>query len=222
MVLSDPVASSLPADAFGRASILSEARSIAQGLQDKGFQPASQPFVPLYKAALAHYQMLGTIATALLAFAGGAFAFTRIRPDFRARNRVETLVMWGLMLASLIAIITTLGILASLLFETYRFFALVSPLEFLTGTDWNPEGVRHSRCRKRLWGNPFILGDDLYRRDHRHAGGDSPWIDERDFPDAICQRPCAQLDEAGARNSRGHPDRGLRLFRRAHRRADGA
>ncbi|MGB5021368.1 phosphate ABC transporter permease subunit PstC [Sphingorhabdus sp.] len=139
MVLSDPVASSLPADAFGRASILSEARSIAQGLQDKGFQPASQPFVPLYKAALAHYQLLGTIATALLAFAGGAFAFTRIRPDFRARNRVETLVMWGLMLASLIAIITTLGILASLLFETYRFFTLVSPLEFLTGTDWNPK-----------------------------------------------------------------------------------
>ncbi|MFZ1477395.1 MAG: phosphate ABC transporter permease subunit PstC, partial [Sphingorhabdus sp.] len=49
------------------------------------------------------------------------------------------LVMWGLMLASLIAIITTLGILASLLFETYRFFTLVSPLEFLTGTDWNPK-----------------------------------------------------------------------------------
>lgn len=141
MVLTDPVAASLPADAFGRASILSEARSIAQGLQEKGFQPASQPFVPLYKAALAHYQWLGTIASALLAFAGGAFAFTRIRPDFRARNRVESLVMWGLMLASLIAIITTLGILASLLFETYRFFTLVSPLEFLTGTDWNPKAT---------------------------------------------------------------------------------
>jgi phosphate transport system permease protein len=44
-----------------------------------------------------------------------------------------------LVTASLVAILTTFGIVASLLFETLRFFSLVSPAEFLFGTQWSPQ-----------------------------------------------------------------------------------
>src|SRR3546814_18880241 len=73
-----------------------------------------------------------------LALAGGLYAFTRIRPDFRARSRVEKIVMMLLLLASLVAILTTFGMVLSLLFESIRFFRLVSPAEFLFGTTWAP------------------------------------------------------------------------------------
>jgi hypothetical protein len=67
-----------------------------------------------------------------------------------------------------------------------------------------------------------VLGHDLHRRDHRDDRGDPAGSDERDLPDAICQRAGAALDEADAGDSRRHSDGGLRLFRRADCRADGA
>ena len=141
MVLQSPAAANLPPDAFGRSAILSEARSMAMGMQDTAFQTQSEALVQYYKAAISHYQWIGLAATLLLIFAGGAFAFTRVKPDFRARNLVERLVLGALLLASLVAIITTLGIFASLIFETSQFFSMVNPIEFLFGTSWNPKDV---------------------------------------------------------------------------------
>ncbi len=139
MVLASPLAANLPSDAFGRAVILSEARSIAEGMQQVAFQKQSLQLVPLYRDAIAWYQGIGVAGALLLLFIGGTMAFTRVKPDFRARDRVERLVMAGLLLASLLAIITTLGIFASLIFETFKFFSIVSPFEFLFGTTWNPK-----------------------------------------------------------------------------------
>jgi phosphate transport system permease protein len=45
----------------------------------------------------------------------------------------------GLMLASTLAILVTVGIVLSLVFETARFFAVVSPADFLFGTHWSPQ-----------------------------------------------------------------------------------
>ncbi len=44
-----------------------------------------------------------------------------------------------LLMASLVAILTTLGIFVSLVFETVRFFGMVNPLDFLFGTHWGPD-----------------------------------------------------------------------------------
>lgn len=76
-----------------------------------------------------------------LALAGLAFARTRIRADFRARDRVEGVVGLALMLTSAIAILTTLGIVFSLLFESIRFFASIDWRihEFLFGLHWSPQ-----------------------------------------------------------------------------------
>ena len=64
---------------------------------------------------------------------------TVFNPAFRARNAVEVLLLAGLGVCSVIAIITTIGIVFSVIFESIRFFKLIPPLEFLTGIIWNPE-----------------------------------------------------------------------------------
>ncbi|GLI97380.1 phosphate ABC transporter permease subunit PstC [Sphingobium sp. BS19] len=140
-VLADPAAQSLPSDSFGRGAILSEARNIASGKQAMAFNPAAQALVEPYRAATSKFGTGGVVLALILAFAGGAFAFTRIRPDFRARTRVERLVMALLLGASLLAIVTTVGIVASLLWESLRFFSMVNPFEFLFGTKWSPQSA---------------------------------------------------------------------------------
>jgi phosphate transport system permease protein len=122
-----------------RSAILAESRSLATGQLAGAFNAQAQALAPAYKAEIGKYRLIGTILALVLAFSGGAYAFTRVRPDFRARTRVERLVMWILLAASLIAILTTVGIVASLLFESIRFFNLVSPFEFLFGTQWSPQ-----------------------------------------------------------------------------------
>ncbi len=62
----------------------------------------------------------------------------RINPSLRARNQVERMVMVLLMLSSGIAILTTVGIVLSMVGETLKFFTFVSPLEFFFGTVWQP------------------------------------------------------------------------------------
>jgi phosphate transport system permease protein len=138
-VLSAPAAADLPQDGFAKAAILSEARAIAQGMQQAAFQPKAEALVPLYRDALSHYRWIGFALAMVLFFAGGFFSYTRLKPDLRARTKVERLIMVALLIASLIATITTIGIFASLILETVRFFNLVSPIEFLFGTNWSPK-----------------------------------------------------------------------------------
>ena len=79
--------------------------------------------------------------TLALALAGFALAYPRISPAFRARNRVEGWIGGLLTVFSAVAVLTTLGIILSLVFESLRFFSAVSPLHFLFGTDWAPQGA---------------------------------------------------------------------------------
>ncbi|APG62209.1 phosphate ABC transporter permease subunit PstC [Sphingorhabdus lutea] len=138
-VLASPDAVSLPSDAGARAAILSEARNIANGVQDVAFQDGSEKLVDDYRQATSLYNLIQLIILGIIIFACGAFAFLRIKPDFRARSKVERLMLGVLLAASLIAIITTLGIVASLMFETFQFFTHVSVSEFIFGTEWNPK-----------------------------------------------------------------------------------
>ena len=138
-VLGSPAAASLPAEAMQRSAILSEARGLADGSLQAAFDPLAEGLAPAYREASTRYGLIGTVAALLLAFAGGAYAYSRVSPNFRARTRVERLVMATLLLASLIAVLTTLGIVLSLLFESLRFFARISPMEFLFGLQWSPQ-----------------------------------------------------------------------------------
>jgi phosphate transport system permease protein len=74
-----------------------------------------------------------------LGVAGLAWSWRRVAPAFRARHRVERVVRVALILASLVAVVTTIGIILSVLFESIRFFSLVPVDEFLFGLEWSPQ-----------------------------------------------------------------------------------
>ncbi len=82
---------------------------------------------------------ISAVAAFAVALSALGLALRRLSPDFRARNRVERTTEHILLIASTVAIFTTIGIFLSVLFETLRFFQQVSPFEFLFGLSWSPQ-----------------------------------------------------------------------------------
>jgi phosphate transport system permease protein len=76
---------------------------------------------------------------AAVGIAGFLYAWKAIAPDFRARHQVETIVKLLLAVSATIAILTTIGIVVSLIAESMRFFSMVSPIDFLFGLTWTPQ-----------------------------------------------------------------------------------
>jgi phosphate transport system permease protein len=88
-------------------------------------------------------QGIGFILMVVVCFALGAgglvIARSKISPSLRARNTVEAVVNVILIICSTIAILTTVGIVLSLLFESFVFFTKVPFYEFLFGLNWSPQ-----------------------------------------------------------------------------------
>lgn len=141
-------------DAWSAASVqasglLSEGQSAASVVKDVHsgmslFDGAdASPAHGVARAALGRVRgIVGVAIAALVAVAGAvglALARQRITPELRARNQVERIFTAALMACSVVAILTTIGIVLSLFFEAIRFFRLTSPLEFFFGTEWSPQ-----------------------------------------------------------------------------------
>ena len=101
---------------------------------------------PALATAAEHYLTLqgrSRLAMVILALCLSAYGFyvarKNLSQDFRARNRVEKIVRIVMIVASTFAIMVTVGIVLSLIFETVRFFEKVSFTEFLFGLNWSPQ-----------------------------------------------------------------------------------
>jgi phosphate transport system permease protein len=119
--------------------LLSEIKSVAAGNVFGEPSATVEAAAERYQTwqAISRYAM---VAAALsLALLGLAVARGRISPGFRARHGTERIISGLMMACSLIAILTTLGIVLSLLIEALRFFERVSPLEFFFGLRWEPQ-----------------------------------------------------------------------------------
>jgi phosphate transport system permease protein len=78
-------------------------------------------------------------AAAAIAGTGALAAlYPRIEAHFRARNLFERIVLVALAACSAVAILTTIGIVFSVLLESLAFFHAVPVFEFLFGTQWSP------------------------------------------------------------------------------------
>jgi len=75
----------------------------------------------------------------LLGLCGAAVGVRLLAPRFAARPAVERVFEIVMIVASAIAILTTIGIVLSLIFETLRFFEKVPVMEFLFGLSWSPQ-----------------------------------------------------------------------------------
>jgi phosphate transport system permease protein len=120
--------------------IFNDIRNIAvYGVGDRTVDPA-------VIAAVDHYKSLKSISFAALAVAVLALAILglgwsqrRVVPAMRARNRVERIVMVLLIACSTLSVLTTVGIVLSLFFESLRFFHAVPFWDFLFGLQWSPQ-----------------------------------------------------------------------------------
>ncbi|QWK77631.1 phosphate ABC transporter permease subunit PstC [Ochrobactrum sp. BTU1] len=81
---------------------------------------------------------VGSVIALVIAIAGLVFGLSGIKRRTRARNNVERIVLWGLVASSGIAILTTIGIVFSVLFQTVTFFQSIAPMDFFFGTVWDP------------------------------------------------------------------------------------
>jgi phosphate transport system permease protein len=83
------------------------------------------------------------IVVAIAALIGGGLVigYRSLSTRFRARHAVERTAMGLLIAASSVAIVTTLGIVLSLIFESLRFFEKVPFFQFLFGLHWSPQSA---------------------------------------------------------------------------------
>jgi phosphate transport system permease protein len=140
-----PPGAATPADPAQRELFWNDVENLARGSfaahsADELVVSTADRYVALRSRALTGALALAT----LLGAAGGALALRRVRPAFAARNRVERFLRGLLLASSSLAILVTIGIVLSLVFETTRFFQSVSVIEFLFGTQWSPQTAMRS------------------------------------------------------------------------------
>ena len=118
-----------------QSSFLRTARAIADGTTNTA---ASSDVMRQAVGLFGQYGSFSTtvisIVVVVLMALGLAYSMRTISRSLRARQFVERTAMVFLIAASGIAILTTLGIVLSLIFESYRFFEKVPVLDFLFGT----------------------------------------------------------------------------------------
>lgn len=145
-----------------RELVLSDARSLAEG----NIASRSGPLRDEIAARFARADTLrvtATLALSLLAAAvAGGLMVSRVAPAWRARNKSEAIIRWGLMLCAAIAILTTIGIIFSLIFETLSFFAALDWRldKFLFGSVWSPLSGVHDGVMdaEKVGAVPLFLG----------------------------------------------------------------
>ncbi len=126
-------------DGAQRSLLIGEIRQLAGGVSFGQPRPetiaAAEHLLAL--ESLADWALLA-VAAAMLAI-GAFFGYRAVEHRFRARQSVERAVTWFMLFSSLVAILTTAGIVASLIYESLQFFARVPVTEFLFGLRWEPQ-----------------------------------------------------------------------------------
>jgi phosphate transport system permease protein len=120
--------------------IVNDIRNLVHGNIVSGeVTPQIQAAADSYALLLDRSRNLRAWAVLLMALAGAGYAVRSIRRQKRARNAVEKAVLGFMLLCSTIAVLTTVGIVASVLFEAIRFFDQVPLADFLFGLTWSPQ-----------------------------------------------------------------------------------
>lgn len=117
-------------------------RRIRQLADNIGFVTDARVWEIAAAERLTHYRAISSgfmwaLLSTLTTF-GLLMSTCRIAPSLRARNQIERFLLFILLLCSTIAILTTVGIVLSMVGETLRFFHFIKPLDFFLGTTWNP------------------------------------------------------------------------------------
>jgi phosphate transport system permease protein len=102
---------------------------------DESMQAAADHFRSLHRIG----DLALSVVCLALAIGGIGLACRWIAPQLRARNNVELALNVALIACSTLAILTTVGIVLSVLFEAIRFFETIPLTDFLFGLEWSPQ-----------------------------------------------------------------------------------
>lgn len=143
-VIQGKVLSSLPASyqdmtATDAGLLWTEINNLRAGTLANASSPALLAAVEQLTALERSSQVLKTILVCALTALCAGIGWTLIRPAQKARHQFERVLRILLMLSSSVAILTTVGIVFSVLFESIRFFQAVPLSEFVFGTKWSPQ-----------------------------------------------------------------------------------
>jgi phosphate transport system permease protein len=119
--------------------LVAEVRNVAAGIvfgtPRDGVVAAAERLSRLQEIA----QLAQVVVITSVMLLGLVVARSRLASRFRARNAVETALSGFMIFCSVVAIMTTIGIISSLVYEAWAFFELVPPAEFFFGTRWEPQ-----------------------------------------------------------------------------------
>jgi phosphate transport system permease protein len=119
--------------------IVNDIKNVVAGSRTAEVSPEITAAAELFKTLTQRSNLLLTLITLSLSIIGVFFARSKIAPDFQARNQVERVLTLGLIGCALVAILTTVGIVLSVLLESIRFFQMIPITEFLFGLKWSPQ-----------------------------------------------------------------------------------
>ncbi|QUJ77671.1 phosphate ABC transporter permease subunit PstC [Sulfitobacter albidus] len=151
-------------DAEGIAALRDDPATLRATLSGVGVALGSEvePFTlaaaQTARALDARYDTVRALVVLALALGGAAIGIRAAGPAFRARNVVERGVLALLITAASLAILTTVGIVLSMLFETMNFFSLHPWQDFFLGGNWAPNfrGNSDLSILPLLWGTLYI------------------------------------------------------------------
>lgn len=110
------------------------------GTQDE-LREQAQAAAELFSAQTYTSNIILLIIVCAMVVSGFVYGFRQIRPQKRNRHFVERFITIVLVGCSAIAILTTIGIVFSLIFESIRFFQKVPFFDFLFGYHWSPQSA---------------------------------------------------------------------------------
>ncbi len=120
--------------------LLAQAQAVAAGDLNANFvADAVRDGANYYLSLQTRADQIFQAIAALLVIIGFSLGLRLIGLRSTVRTKVETFAMRLMLVASAVAILTTIGIIMSLIFETIRFFASVPVSEFLFGLHWSPQ-----------------------------------------------------------------------------------
>lgn len=142
--------------------ILSDAKSIALGNIASQTDAMREALAQDFARQMTRLDIIKFLSPLVIALSLGSYYYSKISLERRARNHSEAIIKGLLFFCALIAVLTTLGIILSLIFETSSFFSKLGWRvdKFLFGVNWSPlQGVHDGAINPdRVGALPLFLG----------------------------------------------------------------
>lgn len=125
---------------FEISILLTDIHNLARGdAISRDITPGLIEITDYYTATKSAIAQAATVLAIGLTAIMALLSVRKVTPEFRSRNLLEKGIMYLLIASSAVAILTTAGIVFSLIIETLRFFDKVPVSEFLFSLKWSPQ-----------------------------------------------------------------------------------